>query len=121
MALFRKRGVALRPPLADLTAPLDVAGRTIALGDVAVGARVDAGRLSVEVHHRDLASLPDDERLLAAQEILAAALGDKGVRQVVHRLSATAYPPIDSFGLESLRSFARSLGADVDPPADTSR
>lgn len=117
MALFRKRGAAPRPPLADLTSTLDVAGRSLALGDVAVGARVDAGRLSVEVHHPDLASLPDDERLLAAQEVLAAALGDKGVRQVVHRLTATAYPPIDSFGLESLRSFARSLGADVDPPA----
>lgn len=116
MGLFRKRGEPLRPPRADLTATLDLESGPVSLPDVAIGARVDAGRLTVEVHHPTFPDLPDEPRLLAAREVLVAVLGEKGLRQVVHQLRATTYPPIDSFGPESLRAFARSLGADVDPP-----
>lgn len=117
MPLFRKRGAALRPPLADLTSDLELDGLVLPLAEVAVGARVDAGRLSVEVHHSSFAVMAEEQRHAVAVELLVAALGEKGLRQVVHQLRGTGHPPIDSFGLESLRAFARSLGADVDPPA----
>lgn len=120
MALFRKREEPPRPPVADLSSEIDVDGHRIALGEVVVGARVDRGRLSVEVHHPAFADLPDPEALVAAQQVLVAALGETGMRQVVHRLTAAKHSPIDCFSLESLRSFARSLGAAVDPPATSS-
>jgi hypothetical protein len=119
VALFRKREEPPRPPVADLSSAIEVDGRSLTLGDVLIGARVDRGRLSVEVHHPTFPELSDPTRLVAAQEVLVAALGETGMRQVVHQLTAATHSPIDSFSLESLRSFARSLGAAVDPPPPT--
>ena len=117
MALFRKRRDALRPPVADLdAAEVSAEGRTLALRQAVVGARVDGGRLQVEVHHPVFADLPDESRLRAAEEIMVATLGEQGLRQSVGELRAVAYQPIDSFGLDPLRSFVRSLGVSIEPP-----
>ncbi|GAB3990256.1 hypothetical protein [Nocardioides marmoraquaticus] len=119
MGLFRRRGPEPRPPVADLSEVLDVQGESWPLADLLVAARVDAGRLSVELYHPSFADprFPTETRLAVAQELLVAVLGERGARQVVHRLTAVTFAPIDAFSAEALRAFARSLGADVDPPA----
>lgn len=119
MGMFRRRHEEpMRPPVADLGSQLQVGELALGLGAVEVGARVESGRLEVEVFHPTLAGLDDERRLAVVQEVLIATLGERGLRQVVHVARAATYPPIDAFGLEGLRAFARSLGADVDPPAE---
>ncbi|MET0840361.1 MAG: hypothetical protein ABWY19_16395, partial [Marmoricola sp.] len=101
MALFRRRTTP-RPPVADLEhASVEVGGRTLALSEVLVAARVEGGGLSVIVHHPALADLLDEPRLLAAHEILVAALGEDGLRRTVVQVSPANHPPIDPFSLES--------------------
>lgn len=115
MSLFRRRTTP-RQPVADLDhASVEVDGRTLGLADVLVAARVEGGGLSVIVHHPAMADLLDEPRALAAQEILVAALGEDGLRRTVVQISPATHPPIDPFGLESLRAFVRSLGVAVDP------
>lgn len=109
MALFRKKPAA-QPPVADLeTASVLVAGHDLALREVVVGARVDGGRLGVEVHHPAFADLGPDHRDEAARAVLAATLGLPLAAQVVAEVVPATHTPIDSFGLPALRLFVDSL------------
>ena len=109
MALFRKKPES-QPPVEDLsTASVVVAGHDLALRDVVVGARVDRGRLGVEVHHPVFTELGPDHRDEAAKAVLAATLGLPLAAQVVAEVVPATHTPIDSFGLPALRSFVESL------------
>ena len=115
MALFRRRTTP-RPPVADLDrAAVEVDGRSLALSEALVAARVEGGGLSVTVYHPALADLLDEPRAQASYEILVAALGEDALRRTVVQVSPATHPPIDPFGLGPLRAFVRSLGVAVDP------
>jgi len=115
VGLFKRRTTP-RPPVADLdTSSIEVDGRTFALAEVLVAARVEGPGLSVIVYHPAFADLPDEQRALAAQEVLVATLGEEGLRLAVAQVAPATHPPIDPFGLEPLRSFVRSFGIPVDP------
>jgi hypothetical protein len=118
MALFKRRKT-LRPPVADLdSSSVEAGGRTMALSEALVAARVEGRGLQVVVFHPVLADLPDEPRLEAAVEILIAAIGENALRSVVVDLSPATDPPIDPFGLPALRAFVISLGVAVEPGAE---
>jgi hypothetical protein len=118
VGLFKRRQ-APRPPLADLEASsLDAAGRSLALKDTLVAARVEGNGLLVVVFHPAFADLSGEQRAEAAYEILVATLGDNPLRLVVSQVDPATHPPIDPFGLTALRDFVRSLGVAVEPAAD---
>jgi hypothetical protein len=117
MGLFRGRRTAPRPPAVDLeTATVEVDGRSMALREVLLAARVAGTGLSVTVHHPDFELLLEEPRAEAAYEALVAILGEEVFRGTVVELSPATYPPIDSFGPEQLRAFVRSLGIAIDVP-----
>ena len=116
MGLFKKRKES-RLPLADLEGTsFEIAGRTLALKDALVAARVEGNGLQVIVFHPAFADLGEDERAEASVELLVATLGEEALRLVVAQVDPATHPPIDPFGLSPLRDFVRSLGVPVEPP-----
>jgi hypothetical protein len=119
MGLFRGRRPTPRPPAADLeTATVEVEGRSLRLREVLLAARVAGPGLSVIVHHPAFADLLDEPRSQAAYEVLVATLGEEVFRGTVVEFSPATYPPLDPFGPEQLRAFARSLGITIELPTD---
>ncbi len=118
MGLFRRRSTP-RPAVSDLSsATVQVEGRSLALAEALVAARIEGPGMSVVIYHPDFADLLDEPRLHAAHEMAVATLGEDLVPRTILELSSATHPPIDPFTLEQLREFVRSLGIAVEPAAD---
>jgi hypothetical protein len=118
MGLFKRRA-SHRPAAADLeTATVEVEGRSLAVRDVLIAARIVGPGMSVMVYHPDFGDLLEEPRAEAAQEVLVATLGEEVLRGTVAELMPATHPPIDPFGPEQLRAFVRSLGITIELPED---
>jgi hypothetical protein len=113
VALFRRRrdtGPQPQPPVEDLSAAtLEVDGRTAALAEVQVAARVADGLLEVSVYHPMVETLPPEAREVLARGALTAALGEPLASVLVREVHASEVTPIDGFDLVALRAFVDGL------------
>jgi hypothetical protein len=100
-----------RPPVFDPESVVlsAVGAMDVDLARVQVTARMNAGRLDVQLHHPAFADLPEDGRIQITYLALDAALGEVDTELWLGEVTPIEFPPLDGFGLTALRSVVHDL------------
>jgi hypothetical protein len=103
--------VDTRPPVADPESVVISVGefQDVDFARVQVSARMEAGRLDVQLHHPAFADLPEDGRTTVTFLALDAALGELDTELWLGEVLPVEFAPLDGFGLTALRSVVQDL------------
>jgi Family of unknown function (DUF695) len=101
--------VDTRPPVPDPESVVLGGEVHLDLAQVRVSARMDEGRLDVQLHHPAFADLPEETRAQVTFLALDAALGEVDTELWLGEVQPVELPPLDGFGLTALRSVVQDL------------